>query len=1001
VAIPRLQTPAWRQVAWLVGALSVVVALAFLFALFVWTQNNLAEQARMHYNLGLEAVDKRTWDIAVRELRAAGYYLDAPSRLRQAEVQLKALEKVYNSGNDAFGQGGFWDAVYYLRQASAMHPNYQDTYDKLSQAIEKAGPALMAQGSQWSIADADGGNRRDLTSAADMPSVFLSADGKRALAVTATRGDFATVFLLDPPGAGQPIPLFSADFAAARFHPDGRRVLAWGRSGGRWTLTLLEPGEETQPVLFESPDPIYAAYSRDGGRLLIGVRGARGDAIYLADKDGQNRRAVIGDAASAWGTFSPDGKRLLLVVREGDSYKLTIANADGGGQRDLVTGADWVAALVAPDSNRLAVRIGKEDKESVRLGTVSGSLTEAATDLDWSRVEFAPDSSQVLLTQVKGSRASLELRNADGSNPRLLAEGDEVTGRFSADSRNIVVRARGGNRWTLAVFNRDGTGSREWARDAAWAWADFAADGKKLLFSRARDSEEPALFAADVSGGKPIRVTGGVARWEPLRGQNDQYLLQREHYAAGMRAAQARLWDQAVAEFSQAGEVRDARTRLGEAQNTMHQVRRFYRQGTAAFERGDFWDAAYNLRGVSELHAAYKDTESKLGEARAKNGRVLLGVQEAGVTWYLGEADGERRERLGAGGRSTVSVAPDGKRMLMRVNVGGRTAVFLADRDGSNRRDLAPDSSDAWAEFAPDGLHLLLGARRGDGWTVWLTDGEGGNRVELLRRADDATAHFSSDGSRLVLWEREANGRWVVSIANGDGSSKQPVASDLFQARPELARTGPWLAIWGQTPDGWKLSLTNLLEATTQTIEDRAQGGGTAFTSDAQALFYWVQRDQKWTLIRYTVADGARQELVKDVDSVRAWPAPDDQHVVILAGSRDKLTLSLADSQGANPQTLVSDLSNAGVTFSPDGKRLAYWVEQRGTRRLFVANSDGSSPKQLATDAEPLAWSPDNRKLFFGRAGGQTRLQVVDANGENVLAMSEGVVDIVWPRAGK
>jgi Tol biopolymer transport system component len=1002
----QLQAATWQQIALPAGIiLAMVVAAFFLFALFIWTQNNLAESARMHYSLGLEAVDKRAWDIAVRELHAAGYYLDAPSRLRQAEVQLKALEKLYTSGNEAFGHDGFWDAVYWLRQASAMHPNYLDTNDKLNQAIEKAGPVLLAQSGQWSIADADGESRRDLAGATDRPDVFLSADGQRALAIVPASGDYATVFLLDPATGGHPVPLFSAEFATGRFHPDGRQVLAWGRSGGSWTLTLIEPGEETQPALFESADPIYAAYGADGQRLLIGVKGARGDTLYLADKDGQNRRAIITDAASAWGTFTPDGKRLLLVVREGDTYKLIAANADGSGQRELVTGVDWVAALVAPDGNRLAVRAGKEDKESVLLGTLTGRLNEVVSGVDRSWVEFAPDSSQVLLTLVRGSRASLELRNADGGNPRVLAEGaDEVSGRFSTDSRNIAVRVGQGNHWTLSVFGRDGTNPREWVTDAVWAWADFATDDQKLVFSRARGGEDPALFAADLSGGKPIRVTSGVAWWEPLRKQNDQDLLQREHYAAGIRAAQARLWDQAVAEFSQAGEVRDTRVRLTEAQDKMRQVRRFYRQGIEAFDRGLFWDAAYSLRQVTELHAAYKDTETKLREARAKNGRVLLGVQEGGVTWYLAEADGERLERLGLGDRPVVAFAPDGKQMLIRVNQGTRTAVFLTDRDGTNRRDLAPDSSNAWAEFAQDGEHLLLGARLRDGWSVWLTDSEGGNRNELLTQAGDAMGHFNADGSRLVLWEKSVGDQWQVSIANGDGSSKQAVAADLFGVRPELSGDGHWLAVWSQTPEGWNLSLTDLIEGRTQTVEENVQDGWAAFASDSLALFYWLRRDEKWTLIRYSITAGVRYEIVKDVQGAWLWPGPDAQHVVLLAGDRDSFILSVADDQGANPQTLVSDLSNAQVLFSPDGMHLAYWVEQRGTRRLFVANSDGSNPVQLATGADSftLSWSPDSKKLFLGSTrGGRAQLQAADADGENVVTMSEGAVDIVWPMPGK
>ena len=108
--------------------------------------------------------------------------------------------------------------------------------------------------------------------------------------------------------------------------------------------------------------------------------------------------------------------------------------------------------------------------------------------------------------------------------------------------------------------------------------------------------------------------------------------------------------------------------------------------------------------------------------------------------------------------------------------------------------------------------------------------------------------------------------------------------------------------------------------------------------------------------------------------------------------------LRVAAADGSNPRTMAPLPDGAeALTFAPDGTRLAYRTTG-SVPSIVVANSDGSNPIVVATGTsirtgDPLAWSPDSRRLAFTNmlvAGTIGTIDVVEADGSHRTQVIQG-----------
>jgi TolB protein len=120
-------------------------------------------------------------------------------------------------------------------------------------------------------------------------------------------------------------------------------------------------------------------------------------------------------------------------------------------------------------------------------------------------------------------------------------------------------------------------------------------------------------------------------------------------------------------------------------------------------------------------------------------------------------------------------LSPDGTRVVYASGPYRQTDLFVANLDGSDRRQLV--SSDvAWnVKWSPDGRRIALTGSAGDHLQVFVMNADGAARTQVTHLTPDEGAAqvpaWSADGSRLAF---QANGPgtgtshiWIVDLGRG------------------------------------------------------------------------------------------------------------------------------------------------------------------------------------------------------------------------------------------
>jgi Tol biopolymer transport system component len=100
-----------------------------------------------------------------------------------------------------------------------------------------------------------------------------------------------------------------------------------------------------------------------------------------------------------------------------------------------------------------------------------------------------------------------------------------------------------------------------------------------------------------------------------------------------------------------------------------------------------------------------------------------------------------------------------------------------------------------------------------------------------------------------------------------------------------------------------------------------------------------------------------------------------------------------ADGTGQRNLTHSPATEDSGPTWSPDGRKIVFGkagAQTPGLREIWVMNPDGSGQQRLADGGQP-AWSPDGRKIAFTRGrdvDGRADVYVINADGSGELQLT-------------
>ena len=185
-----------------------------------------------------------------------------------------------------------------------------------------------------------------------------------------------------------------------------------------------------------------------------------------------------------------------------------------------------------------------------------------------------------------------------------------------------------------------------------------------------------------------------------------------------------------------------------------------------------------------------------------QDGKTLAAVQSQGLVnlWVVPDGDVKKAVRLPTGNVSSffastgsnVAWAPDG-RIVYVSNEGGNADVWIANPDGSNRKQLtAGSTTDVSPVVTADGRYVVFVSWETNKRSVWRMNIDGSNPLRLTSGLAEAFPSLSPDG-RWVVYSAIDGPKptlWRVSI---DGGTPVRI-TDHTAATSAISPDGRWIA---------------------------------------------------------------------------------------------------------------------------------------------------------------------------------------------------------------
>jgi TolB protein len=368
---------------------------------------------------------------------------------------------------------------------------------------------------------------------------------------------------------------------------------------------------------------------------------------------------------------------------------------------------------------------------------------------------------------------------------------------------------------------------------------------------------------------------------------------------------------------------------------------------------------------------------------------VALGMHVINVIAPDGSAN--RRLHVSQADRSPLSWSPDGKRLVYIAVDKGAFDVAAVDVETGASVPLAAGWAEASApQCSPDGRSVAFEARRkGDpAGNLYVVGADGKGLLQLTHSFPSQWAGRHSGDGKQLYFQSNATDAGTPALFRADPRGGPSVR--LLPINPRLDTQFSWPR---QSPTGvfvnggtiWQLSPTaaakQLLQTDYPTSADLSPTGA--------QLVYVKWKERAPSLVVRQLADSSEKQLLSPpaaglAYSKLAW-SPAGQEIAFVRGN-SLCKMKLTDTSATvlwEPGPEAGGGVLLSPVWSPDGRRLVFgrfFVETAAQRlEIRVVNADGSQPAVVDSSeivaergwyADPLslpyAWSPDSQRLVCG-----------------------------------
>jgi DNA-binding winged helix-turn-helix (wHTH) protein/Tol biopolymer transport system component len=331
-----------------------------------------------------------------------------------------------------------------------------------------------------------------------------------------------------------------------------------------------------------------------------------------------------------------------------------------------------------------------------------------------------------------------------------------------------------------------------------------------------------------------------------------------------------------------------------------------------------------------------------------------------------------------------AAYSPDGTRIAF-ANSGG---VFVANRDGSDVRQLAkvPECWDvAWS---PDGKILRFNAH---GPRLWQVSSTGQNLHPFLPSWTAWDGHWTPDGS-YYIFSATKNGRddlWALrespALSLLQSAPIQLTSAPINFGYSLLSRDGHTIYVYGGLAEMFDVVSFDPASHQFKSVLPRSNVKELSYSPDHQWVLY-----NDWSQLWRSRPDGSDRLRLAGAPAFPGvhfarW-SPDSKQILFDNIVGDKAQSYLMSVDGGTPQQLLpSDLPGSAPAWSPDGQTISFTVlHEAGDNSsakpgvYFFDRAQGRSTRVAGSEGlAGTAWSPDGRFLAASSED-STTMKVLD-----------------------
>ncbi|MBI2172245.1 MAG: PD40 domain-containing protein [Chloroflexi bacterium] len=286
----------------------------------------------------------------------------------------------------------------------------------------------------------------------------------------------------------------------------------------------------------------------------------------------------------------------------------------------------------------------------------------------------------------------------------------------------------------------------------------------------------------------------------------------------------------------------------------------------------------------------------------------------------------------------------------------GGLGVYSVSSRGGELKHLTPGDTYAFSpRWSPDYTRFLYLARRGEK-TALMVANRDGSHPQGLAETDGILANprWSADG-RYIAYALTLDGATAIRVMRSDGTGDAPVAFEVSPADyASWSSDSQWLAVASATPGSPGIYLRNPAGVNYHRL-----------SAQQDSLPLWSPKGDRIAFM--SERDGTSEVYVMRSDgSQQARLTTNETREYHLAWSPDGGSLAYVSEEDGNPEIYVARVDGSQTlrltfnafpemdpTWSPDGRRIVFVSSREGNADLFIMDADGNRQQNLTSSPAP------------------------------------------------